>query len=205
MIKAVSALGTHVQFTEVDDKANQVILNHLKKTHDHDSKIAELGKQLSQDLAKVLENGLRNNEIKHEDLFNPRYELIEGSDPKQFMTPYIPFTDRHFTPLQEAILEKDKHIVFAAGVDINGYLPTHNKIYSQPQRPGEAAWNMGNCRNRRIFDDRAGLVAARNTKPHLLQTYFRDMGDSVVFMKECDVPIIVNGEQWGNLRIGYRA
>ncbi|WP_289078729.1 methyl-accepting chemotaxis protein [uncultured Thalassospira sp.] len=205
VIKAVSALGTHVQFTEVDDKANQVILNHLKKTHDHDSKIAELGKQLSQDLAKVLENGLRNNEIKHEDLFNPRYELIEGSDPKQFMTPYIPFTDRHFTPLQEAILEKDKHIVFAAGVDINGYLPTHNKIYSQPQRPGEAAWNMGNCRNRRIFDDRAGLVAARNTKPHLLQTYFRDMGDSVVFMKECDVPIIVNGEQWGNLRIGYRA
>ncbi|MDG4717528.1 MULTISPECIES: methyl-accepting chemotaxis protein [Thalassospira] len=205
VIKAVSALGTHVQFTEVDEKATQVIMGHLKKTHDHDNKIAELGKQLSLDLAKVLESGLRNNEIKREDLFNPRYEPVSGSDPKQFITPYIPFTDRHFTPLQEAILEKDKHIVFAAGVDFNGYLPTHNKIYSHPQRPGEAAWNMGNCRNRRIFDDRAGLMAARNTKPHLLQTYFRDMGNSVVFMKECDVPIIVNGEQWGNLRIGYRA
>lgn len=205
IVKAVSALGTHVQFTELDDQANQVILSHLKKTHDHDNKIADLGKQLALDLAKVLETGLRNNELRHEDLFNPHYEPVDGSDPKQFMTPYIPFTDRNFTPLQEAILEKDKHIVFAAGVDSNGYLPTHNKIYSQPQKPGEAAWNMGNCRNRRIFDDRAGLMAARNTKPHLLQTYFRDMGDSVVFMKECDVPIIVNGEQWGNLRIGYRA
>ena len=64
---------------------------------------------------------------------------------------------------------------------------------------------MGNCRNRRIFDDRAGLMAARNTKPKLLQTYFRDMGAEVVCMKECDIPIVVNGEQWGNLRIGYRA
>ncbi|MFV1851509.1 MAG: methyl-accepting chemotaxis protein [Thalassospira sp.] len=205
IIKAISTLGTHIQFTEVDERATQVILGNLKKTHDHDGKIAELGKQLAIDLGKVLETGVRNNEIKREDLFSPRYEPIANSDPKQFMTPYIAFTDRNFTPLQEAILEKDKHIVFAAGVDFNGFLPTHNKVYSQPQRPGEPAWNMGNCRNRRIFDDRAGLMAARNTKPHLLQTYFRDMGDSVVFMKECDVPIMVNGEQWGNLRIGYRA
>jgi methyl-accepting chemotaxis protein len=205
IVKATSELGTHVQFTALDDRANQVIMEHLRKTHDHDAKIADLGLQLAGDLGKVLETGLRNNEISSDDLFSPRYEAIEGTDPKQFMTPYIPFTDRNFTPLQEAILEKDKHIVFAAGVDFNGYLPTHNKIYSQPQKQGEPAWNMGNCRNRRIFDDRAGLMAARNTKPHLLQTYFRDMGDSVVFMKECDVPIMVNGKQWGNLRIGYRA
>lgn len=205
IIKATSTLGTHVQFTEIDDRANQVILSHIKETHEHDSKIADLGRKLAADLGKVLETGIRNKEVNHDDLFNPRYEPIADSDPKQFMTPYITFTDRNFTPLQEAILEKDKHIVFAAGVDFNGFLPTHNKIYSQPQRPGEPAWNMGNCRNRRIFDDRAGLMAARNTKPHLLQTYFRDMGDSVVFMKECDVPIMVNGEQWGNLRIGYRA
>ena len=205
IVKAVSNLGTHVQFTEVDDQAYEVILDHLRKTHEHDGKIADIGMKLAGELGKVLETGLRNKEVEHDDLFSPRYESIAGSDPKQFMTPYIAFTDRNFTPLQEAVLEKDKHIVFAAGVDFNGYLPTHNKIYSQPQRPGEPAWNMGNCRNRRIFDDRAGLMAARNTKPHLLQTYFRDMGDSVVFMKECDVPIMVNGEQWGNLRIGYRA
>ncbi|NIY75606.1 chemotaxis protein [Thalassospira sp. HF15] len=205
IVKAHSTLGTHIQFTEVDDAATQVILGLLKKTSEHDEKIAGLGKELAADLGKVLETGLRNQEFTHDDLFNTRYEPIDGTDPKQFMTPYIPFTDRNFTPLQEAMLDKDEHIVFAAGVDTNGYLPTHNKVYSQPQKPGEPAWNMGNCRNRRIFDDRAGLMAGRNTKPHLLQTYFRDMGDSVVFMKECDVPIMVNGEQWGNLRIGYKS
>ncbi|AXO13504.1 methyl-accepting chemotaxis protein [Thalassospira indica] len=204
-VKAYSTLGTHIQFTEIDDEATKVILGLLKKTHEHDAKIADLGKQLAGELGKVLEGGLRSHEFTHDDLFNTRYEPIDGTDPKQFMTPYVPFTDRNFTPLQEAILAKDEHIVFAAGVDTNGYLPTHNKVYSQPQRPGEPAWNMGNCRNRRIFDDRAGLMAGRNTKPHLLQTYFRDMGNSVVFMKECDVPIIVNGEQWGNLRIGYKS
>jgi methyl-accepting chemotaxis protein len=205
ILKAVSGLGSHVQFTELDEDANRTIMGLLQKTRDHDNKIAELGAPLAAQLAKVLENGIRSGEIRKDDLFRPRYEPIEGSDPIQFMTPYIPYTDRHFTPLQEEILQKDKHIVFAAGVDINGFLPTHNKVYSQPQRPGEPAWNMGNCRNRRIFDDRAGLMAARNTKPKLLQTYFRDMGSEVVFMKECDIPIVVNGEQWGNLRIGYRA
>ena len=204
-VKAHSTLGTHIQFTEIDEEATKVILGLLKKTHEHDAKIADLGKQLAGELGKVLEGGLRNQEFTRDDLFNTRYEPIDGTDPKQFMTPYVPFTDRNFTPLQEAILDKDEHIVFAAGVDTNGYLPTHNKVYSQPQKPGEPAWNMGNCRNRRIFDDRAGLMAGRNTKPHLLQTYFRDMGDSVVFMKECDVPIMVNGEQWGNLRIGYKS
>jgi methyl-accepting chemotaxis protein len=205
IVKAYSTLGTHIQFTEVDDAATQVILGLLKKTSEHDEKIAGLGTELAADLGRVLESGLRNQEFSEDDLFNTRYEPIPDTDPKQFMTPYIPFTDRNFTPLQEAMLNKDEHIVFAAGVDTNGYLPTHNKVYSQPQRPGEPAWNMGNCRNRRIFDDRAGLMAGRNTKPHLLQTYFRDMGDSVVFMKECDVPIMVNGKQWGNLRIGYKS
>ncbi|MCC9620752.1 methyl-accepting chemotaxis protein [Thalassospira sp. MA62] len=205
IVKAVSNLGTHVQFTEVNDYATNVILRQIQETHAHDTKIAQLGATLANDLGKTLETGIRSGEITEDDLFNPRYEPIPGTDPKQFLTPYIPFTDRAFTPLQEAILEKDKHIVFAVGVDFNGYLPTHNKVYSHPQRPGETAWNMGNCRNRRIFDDRAGLMAGRNTKPHLLQTYFRDMGDSVVFMKECDTPIMVNGNQWGNLRIGYRA
>ncbi|WP_417812794.1 methyl-accepting chemotaxis protein [Thalassospira alkalitolerans] len=205
VLKAVSNLGSHVQFTELNEDANQTILGLLKKTRDHDNKIAELGAPLAAKLAKTLENGLRSGEIIKDDLFHPRYEPIADTDPQQFMTPYIAFTDRNFTPLQEEILAKDKHIVFAAGVDFNGFLPTHNKVYSQPQRPGEPAWNMGNCRNRRIFDDRAGLMAARNTKSKLLQTYFRDMGSEVVFMKECDIPIVVNGEQWGNLRIGYRA
>jgi methyl-accepting chemotaxis protein len=204
-LKAVSSLGSHIQFDQLTAEAHKVIDDMLVKTRAHDEKIAELGKPLAQQLGKLFDDAVRRGELKIDDLMKPRYQLIEGTDPKQFTAAFLKFTDTHFAPLQEGTLGKDQHIVFVASVDQNGYLPTHNKVFSQPQRPNDPVWNMGNARNRRIFDDRAGLMAARNTKPVLLQTYFRDMGDKVVFMKECDVPIMVNGKHWGNLRIGYRA
>jgi methyl-accepting chemotaxis protein len=204
-LKAVSNLGAHIQFDQLTAEAHKVIDDMLVKTRAHDEKIAELGKPLAQQLGKLFDDAVRRGELKINDLMQPRYQLIEGTDPKQFTTPFLNFTDTHFGPLQESALSKDSHIVFAVAVDQNGYLPTHNKVFSQPQRPNDPVWNTGNARHRRIFDDRAGLMAARNTKPVFLQTYFRDMGDKVVFMKECDVPIMVNGKHWGNLRIGYRA
>ncbi|MDP2698797.1 methyl-accepting chemotaxis protein [Thalassospira sp.] len=204
VLKVVSGLGSHIQFDELTPEVTNVIKGLLAKTREHDSKIAELGKPLADRMGKLLEEAVRNGTLAMNDLMGPVYTPIEGTDPQQFLTPFVAFTDQNFTPLQEAILEKDSKIVFAAGVDRNGFLPTHNKKYSQPQRPGETAWNTGNCRNRRVFDDRAGLMAARNIKPVLLQTYFRDMGSEVVFMKECDVPIMVQGKHWGNLRVGYR-
>jgi methyl-accepting chemotaxis protein len=89
-------------------------------------------------------------------------------------------------------------------VDRNGYLPTHNRKYSQPQG-ADPVWNNANCRNRRIFNDRTGLRAGRNTEPFLLQTYRRDMGGGqFVMMKDISAPIIVQGRHWGGLRIGYR-
>ena len=89
--------------------------------------------------------------------------------------------------------------------DRNAYLPTHNHVFAEPQRPGEPVWNAANCRNRRKFDDRAGLAAARNTKPVLLQSYQRDMGDGrLVMLKEVDAPVMVRGRHWGCLRLAYK-
>src|SRR5262249_47952632 len=54
---------------------------------------------------------------------------------------------------------------------------------------------------RRIFDDRAGLAAARNVRPYLIQIYARDMGNGVtVVMREIDAPIRVFGKHWGGFR-----
>jgi methyl-accepting chemotaxis protein len=84
-------------------------------------------------------------------------------------------------------------------------LPTHNEIYNQPQRPNDPGWNAGHCRNRRVFNDRAGLAAARCCGEFLLQTYERDMGGSArVLLKEADAPITVRGRTWGGFRLCYR-
>ena len=108
-------------------------------------------------------------------------------------------------PIQEPLLASDKRMTFCAAVDRNGYLPVHNRIYSKPQKPDDPAWNLANCRNRRIFDDRAGLCAARNARPYLIQSYPRDMGNGVVIMmREIDAPIRVFGKHWGGFRTAYK-
>ena len=82
-----------------------------------------------------------------------------------------------------------------------GYLPPS---YRKPQG-SDPVWNSANCRNRRIFKDRAVEKVAANTKPFLLQTYRRDMGGgSFVLMKDLSAPIYIGGRHWGAFRMGYR-
>ncbi len=107
--------------------------------------------------------------------------------------------------IQEQLLASDPRMIFCAAVDRNAYLPVHNRKYAHPQRPGEKLWNVVNSRNRRIFDDRAGLAAGRNVRSYLLQVYPRDMGNGVtIVMREVDAPIRVFGKHWGGFRTAYK-
>jgi methyl-accepting chemotaxis protein len=118
------------------------------------------------------------------------------------VTPFAQFTDRVLPKVQEAALDLNE-VIFCAVVDRNGYLPTHNRKFSQPQGP-DPVWNAANCRNRRIFNDRVGLKAGRSKEPFLLQVYRRDMGGGVFrMMKDVSAPIVVNGRHWGGLRLAY--
>ena len=107
-------------------------------------------------------------------------------------------------PIQEPVLDKDQRFVFCAAVDDNGYLPTHNAKFSKPQGD-DPVWNAANCRNRRIFADKVGLAAGRNTMPFLLQTYRRDMGGGkFALMKDVSAPITLCGRHWGGVRLAYK-
>ncbi len=118
---------------------------------------------------------------------------------------FVRLTDEILPALQEPVLDLDPRIIFCAAVDRNGFLPTHNRKFSQPQG-SDVAWNTANCRNRRLFNDRVGLAAGQSTKTFLLQSYRRDMGGGrFVAMKDVSAPIVVAGRHWGGLRIGYKA
>ena len=155
-------------------------------------------------LSDLLEDAVVSGRIAEADLFNQSYASIPGTNPEQVMAPYTRLTDALFPPVQEQALSLTQKVVFCAAVDRNGYLPTHNKKFSHPQSQ-DPDWNAGNCRNRRIFNDRVGLKAGRNTEPFLLQVYRRDMGGGVfVLMKDLSAPIIVKGRHWGGLRLAYK-
>ena len=129
---------------------------------------------------------------------------VANTDPQQVLTKFVGFTDKVLPAIQEPLLNADPRITFCAAVDRNGYLPTHNLKYSQPQGP-DPVWNSANCRNRRLFNDRTGAAAGSSTRPFLLQTYRRDMGGGeFVLMKDVSAPITVNGRHWGGFRIGLK-
>ncbi len=155
-------------------------------------------------ISAVFEAAIARGDLSEADLFDRNYRAINGSNPPQVMAGFTAFCDRALPDLQEPVLASSDRIVFCAAVDENGYLPTHNRKFSHPQGP-DPVWNAANCRNRRIFNDRVGLAAGRNTKPFLLQTYRRDMGGGqFALMKDVSAPIMVRGRHWGGLRIAYK-
>jgi methyl-accepting chemotaxis protein len=155
-------------------------------------------------VAQLFEQAIDSGSITTADLFDENYVPIPGSNPQQVMTRFVALTDRELPAIQEAMLLLSNKVVFCAAVDRNGFLPTHNNKYSRPQG-ADPVWNAANSRNRRIFSDRTGLSAGRNTRRFLLQTYRRDMGGgNFVLMKDLSAPIRVHGRHWGGLRLAYQ-
>jgi methyl-accepting chemotaxis protein len=197
-----SALGFHVMFENADHAALKARIAAIASEYEPLIKRAQAAASA---VEASFSNALGRGEIRIEDLFDTDYRPIGGTNPQQFETRALTFLERVLPPIQEPIIESDPRVTFDAAVDINGYLPVHNRKYSHPQRPGEVVWNTANSRNKRIFDDRAGLLAARNTRAFLVQSYARDLGGgNIVIMKEIDAPIYVGDRHWGGFRTAYR-
>ena len=162
--------------------------------------VMDTAKQISD----AFEAAVARGEITVEQLMDEKYREISGTDPKQYLTDYVAFTDRVLPSIQDPIQKSDPRIVFCVAWAKGGYLPTHNPNYRLPQGP-DPVWNNANCRNRRLFSDRAVKKVAANTKPFLLQTYRRDMGGgNFVLMKDLSSPIHMRGRHWGAFRMGFR-
>ena len=200
-VAGISTLGCHVAFDDCENAGVKARLAALAAEAAPAIARASAG---AEKVRLVLEEALRNRLISQQELFDTQYRPVPGSDPQQVTTASLPLLERLLPAVVEALVEEDRSLAFCVAVDINGYLPVHNARYSRPQRPGDPAWNNANSRNRRIFDDRAGLLAARNTKPYLVQVYARQMGGEVVMMREVDAPIFVAGRHWGAFRTSYK-
>ena len=200
-----SHLGLHLKGLEMDDPARAALSRKLDAIRAENKEYIEHAISTAQNISALFENAIARGEITQEQLFDNEYEQIAGSNPIQHRTQFLDFLDRVLPDIQEPLLASDPRMVFCAAVDRNGYLPVHNRIYSQPQRPGDPEWNKANSRNRRIFDDRAGLAAGRVVRAYLLQNYPRDMGNGItVTMQEIDAPIRVHGKHWGGFRTAYK-
>lgn len=188
----------------VQESEQMVVMTALDGVDTADSLFLREAMNRAAQLSDLLTAAVAKGEISMADLFDEQYQQIPGVEPPQYLARFTTLTDRLFPAVQEPALALDPRVIFCVTTDRNGYLPTHNAQFSKP--PGsDPTWNAANCRNRRIFKDRSGLAAAKNTKPILLQTYRRDMGaGQFMLLKDATAPIYVQGRHWGAIRLAYR-
>ena len=197
--------GAQARFEAADAALKEKIEDKLWSIQDENTESVTRAMEAGRALTKIFEDGVKSGAISMDDMFDENYVEIAGTNPVQYRTRVLDWADRALPAFQEAFLARDPRLAFSAMIDRNGYLPVHNKIYSHPQRPGDVAWNTANSRNRRIFNDAAGLAAGRNERSYLIQSYARDMGNGkTIMMREIDVPIRVNGRHWGGFRTAYK-
>jgi len=200
-----SKAGAQARFEAPDAALSETIEDRLWAIRDENTEFVTRAMEAGTALTRIFEDAVKGGAISADDMFDENYVVIPGTDPVQHRTRILDWADRALPPFQEMFLAKDPRMVFCVMIDRNGYLPVHNRIYSHPQRAGDVAWNTANSRNRRIFNDPAGLAAGRNLRSYLIQSYARDMGNGkTVMMREIDVPIRVNGRHWGGFRTAYK-
>lgn len=199
-----SCLGLHLKFTGMDDEAKTRLGNKIAAIQEENREFVDRSMKAAAEISKCMERLVTENRVTLTNLFDNEYVPIPNTNPQQFRTRYLDVLEEALPAIQERLLASDARMIFSLAIDRNGYVPVHNRQYSQPQRPDDPDWNIPNCRNRRIFDDRAGLCAARSARPYLIQSYPRDMGGVIVMMKEIDAPIRVMGKHWGGFRMAYK-
>ena len=167
---------------------------------DYHQRIYDLAREGARRIAEQFETDLAQNRISTEDLFDRHYQLIPNTTPAKYQTRFDRYTDQVLPAIQESLLPRHDGLVFAIACTPQGYVPTHNQAFSQPLT-GDAQHDAVHNRTKRKFEDRTGIRCGSHQQPLLLQTYTRDTGE---LMHDLSVPIMVKGQHWGGLRLGYK-
>jgi methyl-accepting chemotaxis protein len=199
-----SEQGLHFEFMRLEPAARAALEAKLQAFRDENKVFIARAIEVAAQISAAFEQAVTDAQISFEALFDNNYVPIEGTNPVQYLTHSLRLMEAILPAIQNPVCENDPRMTLCAAIDRNGYLPVHRPNHSVPQRPGDAKWNDFNCRNRRIFDDRARLAAARNTRPYLIQQYHRQVEHGTLLIRSIAAPIRVFGKHWGALRTTYR-
>jgi len=164
-----------------------------------DREILATAEQLASDATQVLERWISSQSISQDRLFARIYLPVPKTDPYKFTTPYDALAQRDFVAPQDRALARSPNQVYAIITDINGYVAVHNSRYNQPLT-GDAAADYVNNQGRRLLGDLASFAAGKNRARYLQQRVRREAGEVIY---EISVPVMVRGQHWGCVRIGY--
>ncbi|EKD33787.1 MAG: Methyl-accepting chemotaxis sensory transducer [uncultured bacterium] len=166
---------------------------------DFDRQVKKMAETCRAEIIHEFEILLSAKRLSIAQLFDTFYIPVPDTAPQKFATQYDKIVDQTIRAILDRYLVADSRLLFVVAIDKNGYVPSHNSRYSRPLTD-DPDYNAKNNRAKRMFNDRTGLAAARNTAPYLRQKYSRDTGEELF---DLSVPIDVEGRHWGAIRIGY--
>jgi len=131
-------------------------------------------------------------------VFDKNYQPFGKTKPPKYKVSWGDAFTQRCQQLMEGCLQKLPQCAYAVAVNTDGYLSAHNLKFSKPLT-GDDQVDLAGNRTCRKFESPGELRGARNTASVLLRTYIRDTGELL-----CDIcmPITVNGQIWGNVRVG---
>lgn len=164
----------------------------------------ERAARLAREGSEAFEAALARADIDPERLFSTRLTALPGTEPQQFAHPALDFHQRALPPILARHHAPEAGVIYAVLTDAQGYVPVHNQRFSQPQRPDDPDFNRKFARDRRVFDDRWTLRAARFTRGPLVQTVRRDVPHRHGrLVREFSCPVFVAQRRWGAAQIGF--
>jgi len=191
---AQAAVQMEGQAETISERLSEVGLD------DYHQRIYDLAREGASQIAARFEADIDAGRISLEDLFDRNYQTIPNTSPVKYQTRFDRYTDQVLPAIQEPLLPRHEGLVFAIACTQQGYVPTHNKVFSQPLT-GDAQVDTLQNRTKRKFADRTGIRCGSHQQAVLLQTYTRDTGE---LMHDLSVPVMVKGRHWGGLRLGYK-
>ncbi len=166
-----------------------------------DTPYIEVVRKTARQVEAELDQALHRGEIDMTTLFDENYQQIAGIEPPRFTTRWLSLVERFAPPIIEPPSTMTPDVILCTITDRNGYMPVHNRRYSQPPRPNDPVWNAQNSRHRLRFSDRTAARVGASTKPFLVQTFRRNLGNEFQILKDISAPVFVRGRLWGNVRM----
>ncbi len=166
---------------------------------DYIAKALDYGREIT----LLVESHLNAGFLIEAELFDFDYVPVPGTEPQQLTCRFNSFADRQIRPiLNRAYSENDKMIGCVIR-DVNGYLPTHISLRSQPQGL-DPEWNNSWSRNRRVIFEDAMKRAIACTRPFMINCYRMRLGNGMYLpLKSVFVPLDFRGRRWGFYEHGY--
>ena len=168
-----------------------------------DTPFISMSQEVARQIQSAVEGAIDAGECTLEDVFDRDYREVKGSNPIQYDTRFCIHADKHVRPILDQTKASDGRIIGSAIGDMNGYLPTHLTVRSQPQGD-DPVWNDEHCRNKRILIDDTTRNALLSEKPATLATYRMELGEKNIPVKNVFVPLWIKGRRWGNFELAYR-